>query len=756
LIAGLPLCAAAGAPGVPFTSKTPTHRAETAAESEDPAPPESSTAVEVKKEPAAQAPEAVKVEKKAEVPAPTQAAAEPAADSGTLDIKGEKDTWLSLGGTGAMVSGDAATFRQRAQVPRGFSGGIEDFHTEGEAAKNTIITLDGRGIFDNHDYLLKLNMTNSDIGYIDTGYRAFRTWYENTGGFFPPNGAFFDLYGDDEFAIDRSSVWFEAGLTVPDAPEFIFRYEHDARQGTKDSTIWGDSTLTGRAKNIARGSRGFVPTYWVMDENSDTFSLEFKHKVGDTKFGAGARYEYYSQDDGRYMHRRPQEAQDRRVTQKEIIDSDLFNIRGWQQTELDEKSSFSTAYSFTTMDTNLGGSRIYGTTFDAPYVPRFSNRQQRDEGFFSLGGGANVKDHTATLSYVTLPFEDTKLILSLRIQNEKVDALSSFEETNVGPPAALNPILVPINTVGNEESLNVSESAELRYDAIRDWLLYLSALWEQTEGNFEGRLIESDTGLNDIFWNQDICRYSQKYAAGANWYPLKEVSVAMQYYFRDRSTAYAYPQDSTPNGPFIGDRYPDFLVYQADDTHDANLRVSVRPCNVVTLVSRVDLQLIEMYSQGANLERIRSADIQNYIVSQTATWNATPRLYLQGNVTWTWSQTDTPADDVTGAAQDLVFDSYSNYWYGNFTTGYVLTQDADLQAGYSYYRSYPFFDNSGQSMPYGVDEESHEVTVGLLWRICENVRWNIKYGFMNNKDAVFGQHNNFTAHLAYSSVDMAF
>ena len=62
---------------------------------------------------------------------------------------------------------------------------------------------------------------------------------------------FFGLTGNffrrpfPEMHIDRGEAWIELGLRVPDWPEITFRYSHEFRDGQKDSTIWGDTTLTG-------------------------------------------------------------------------------------------------------------------------------------------------------------------------------------------------------------------------------------------------------------------------------------------------------------------------------------------------------------------------------------------------------------------------------------------------------------------------------------------------------------------------------
>ena len=70
--------------------------------------------------------------------------------------------------------------------PAGAFGGVEDFHYEEDIGKKGIFKVDGRGIFDNHDYSLKFDVEHPDIGYIRGGYREFRSYYDGSGGFFHP------------------------------------------------------------------------------------------------------------------------------------------------------------------------------------------------------------------------------------------------------------------------------------------------------------------------------------------------------------------------------------------------------------------------------------------------------------------------------------------------------------------------------------------------------------------------------------------
>ena len=186
-------------------------------------------------------------------------------------------------------------------MSEGLLWGIEDLHWEPNINKDVTLKLDGRAMAGNEDYLASIELSYRDVGYIKTGYRKFRTWYDGHGGYFPPNDLFFDLY-DNDFAIDRGSIWVELGLRVPKWPEITFRYERQWRDGQKDSTIWGDTNLTGLTTNPARG---IVPTFLNIDETRDIFTLDLKHTIGKTEVGVGGRYETQDSDNSRNVHRRP-------------------------------------------------------------------------------------------------------------------------------------------------------------------------------------------------------------------------------------------------------------------------------------------------------------------------------------------------------------------------------------------------------------------------------------------------------------------
>src|SRR5436190_16763759 len=148
------------------------------------------------------------------------------------------NNWIDFSVGGFMTSGNKSQSQQRFQNSRSAFGGIEDFHYQANLDKITILSIDGRALFDNDDYKLSLNVEREKIGYVRFSYSEFRTWYNGDGGYYPPSDNYYSLT-EDPLALDRGQITFEGGLTLAKAPKINFKYTHNFRNGEKSSTIWG-------------------------------------------------------------------------------------------------------------------------------------------------------------------------------------------------------------------------------------------------------------------------------------------------------------------------------------------------------------------------------------------------------------------------------------------------------------------------------------------------------------------------------------
>lgn len=681
---------------------------------------------------------------------------------------GEYNNSITFGIGDFFVSGDKAQFMRQQQLPSGTFGGLEELHLEQELGKRGLLKIDGRAIFENNDYLIKLDLSHPDKGFVRAGYQEFRTWYDGSGGFSSRSNAWITLY-DEELHIDRGDAWIEAGLTLPDWPVFTVRYDYLFREGQKDSTIWGDYNLNAGFAGAAV-VRGIVPTFLDIDEKRHVIQGDAKHTLGKTDIGLGVRYEASDLDNSRNIRRRPGDATvTRTVTQNDTVDSDLFNVRGSSETRFNEKLLFTMGGAFTRLDTDIGGSRIYGPTYGSPLNPTYANRQARDEGFYDLAGGSRSDQYVANLNLMYTPWKHFAVVPALRVEHQERNGVADFTEINI---VGTNLVSEPLINTQVRRFTEVTEGLEARYTGFKNWSLYARGEWVEGQGELKERETENDdVGLVDLERDTDSKRLVQKYSIGANWYPHRKVSLGSQYYYKDRRNDYDHNVDSaaytvSPTGTNISNFYPAFIRRHEFDTHDVNFRVTWRLLPSLTLVSRYDFQLSTFDTLGGTfgntttnvvrLKEVESAEAVTHIFGESISWNPLARLYLQGNISYVLDETETPASELTGAAANLVQNAENDYWNASLLIGYALSDKSDLLAQYTYYRADNYADNSSVSLPYGAGEEQHGVTATFLHRLRKNLLWKLQYGFFTGHSQTYGGNNDYNAHLVYSSVQYSF
>ncbi len=653
--------------------------------------------------------------------------------------------WIELSGGGFFTSGSKPQFQQRHRTEHRAFGGIEDFHYLRDLGKGFVLTLDGRGIFDNEDYRLSLDLAKENLGFLRFKYENFRTWYNGDGGWYSPGDVWYELReSDDALALDRGEFSAEAGLTLKNLPSLTFKYTHRYRDGEKSSTIWGPAYPAGFDPDLPR--RGLSPSFYEIDEESHIFELDATHQIKATALGLGLRYETTDVDNARKMTFWPGESTQRRVTDREGVSYDLFNVHAFSETWLKKNWFFSTGFSFSDLDNDFTGSRIYGEEFDVVFVPNSAN----GTGYTNLVGNARKQEYVANLNLMVIPFAHFTIVPSMRIQREDWDAESRGFQTGVNPSGSFTG-----NTDGDR--LDVRERLDLRYTGVTNWVFFARGEWTQGEGNTEERGGIGPTA--PIARETEDTRFFQKYSAGAKWYATRSFSIDAGGYYKLNAYDYDHSLDSTPNAS--ANRYPAYLVMQDFETYDGNVRVTLRPLKNLTLVSRYEYQLSTINTKpdsASGLGRVESSEMTSHIIAQNVSWTPWSRLYLQAGFNYVLSETKTPAsrfvpEDLAAAP---ILDAQNNYWTLNFSSGLVLDDKTDLNVGYSYYRADNFQDNASVGVPYGTGAEEHGVTATLTRRLTQNLRLTLKYGYFHYEDETSGGHNNYQAHYVSSGLQYRF
>jgi hypothetical protein len=644
--------------------------------------------------------------------------------------------WIELGVGGTLIDGNRGAFQQRSGLPRGAFGGVESFHFEQEVPNDGLLKVDGRGIFDNHDYSIRLELDYPYQYFFRIGYSEFRTWYDGSGGFFRPSDTWFPP-PTDALHLDRSELRVEAGLRTPDLPELTVRYSLHTREGAKDATAWGDTTQTG-----GLGTRNIVPAFRDIDETRHQFALDARHTLGSTALGLGFRYEIQEQDNSLNLRRNPGEANDRRATQNDSFDADLFHVHATSQSPLRENLLFTTGYAYTDLDSDFTGYRIYGTTYD----PDFANRLPDFNSFEALTGSSRLSQHVVNLNLLYRPWEPVAVIPSARIEKQDITSHSHWSQ----PAQPFSPNLQEASA--DRGLLNVSEALELRYTGLTNWVFSTRGYWLQGRGDLDESWENRGTGANVLTRSTDDERFVQKYTAGIRWYPLRRFNLGAGYSYKLRDNNYDHPTDSTSNDPASGNRYPAFLLAQRFHTHEANFKSTWRPRHNVTLVARYAYQVSEIQTRPDNLDRLTTADITSHITGASVSWIPLARIYLQGNLNYVFDRTDTPA----AALSNAVLDARNDYWTTSLVVGLAVDNKTDLTGSYFFYRADNYVDNSTAGLPFDSGAEEHGLQATLSRQLSARIRCSLRYAYFTSNDSLYGGRRDYDAHLVHSTLQYRF
>lgn len=652
--------------------------------------------------------------------------------------------WIELG-TGALLTQDyAGGAEQHTELNSGAFGGIQDLHYQVNVAKQTTLTIDGHSIFDDHDYQFGLGLKKEDLGFINFDVENFRTWYSGAGGYLPENGTAYSL-PMDTLSLDRGKISVEAGLTKKDIPQITFKYTHAYRNGQKNSTLWGPVEVNYSDYRV-------YPTIENVNESSDTFQLDMKHNYKKLNYGAGVSYETGSVNDANYITYYSGQPAQQDATDQQNASYDMFSTHAFAESWVKNNLFFSSGFMFANLDDTFTGSRIYGDDFDVVYS---SSYPAAGMGFTDLNGGAHKNEYIENLNLMWQPTKTFTISPSLRVQNENWNANSSGVGTlDTGDQQ-------PFNANSGRNSLDVTERLDARYIGVTNWVFTTGGQWTEGQGNLyenDGLTQVNGIGVAPVQFSTDDRRLFQKYSANARWYPLARTSLDFSGYYKINRYNYSFTQDSTDNANAsngsYAPAYPGFLVYQGFETLDGNVRLSLRPWNKVTLVSRYEYQTSDINTQPAQnsgLGEQETSRMFTHIIGQNASWTPLNWLCLQAGFNYVISETETPADGYTQA----ILNSQNNYWTVNFDSGFVLDAKTDLNIGYFYYCA-DDYQPPVDGVPFGAGAEEHSVTATLTRRITQNLRWNLRYAYTHYDDTASSGQFSYDAHLIYSSIQYRF
>ncbi|MBL9188962.1 MAG: hypothetical protein JNK23_15875 [Opitutaceae bacterium] len=648
---------------------------------------------------------------------------------------------ISFSAGGALQDGDRPAFQKYSGHKKAGYGGIEDF-TWSRTTDSSLLRLELRALAGDEDYRLHVRWEKFDAYYVEANYRRFRIFTDGSGGYFRPRALTFS-YFDEALELDRSYLSFEIGTLTPDRPQFRLRYDRNTRDGLKNSLRWGDSNLAGQPFV----PRAFSPSYLVVDEVRDIFTAEASQQTESTNWKLVGRYERTRQDNHHVARRRPGENQDRYVTQVEGRRTDHISGHGYYDSIVNEQLRVSAGGLATAIDSNLYGSKIYGGTPDADYSATFARRQAGDVGYFGLTGDSHLRQYVANLNAVWQPAKFWTIRPGVKYDHLRIDGAETHTDTDFGGGAAAAAIQRLTESANRTSWNEVTGDLEVRLSRWPSLSLYARAIWNTGEGTLVEQSILLPNRAPVIDQDTDYERQGERYLVNATWQVRPGLSVGVQFNHRLKTADYRSRRDNTLNTS--NNRYPAYLIDQDIEARDVTAHASWRPGASLSLVTRYAHQRSTITSTFANQPEIRNGVLTRSVISQSATWTVTPRLYLTAAGTVTYDQLQVPRHRLT-------YFSDNNYTSVNLGGGYALGKVTDLQLDAYFYRADNYTDNSAVTLPLNAGQMVRSAYLTWIRRHSERLTFIAKYGYATNRDGSFAGYNNFNAHQLYWKVQYKF
>jgi hypothetical protein len=700
--------------------------------------------------------------------------------------------YITFSAGGADVNGSKAAYQARTQNAKTGAAGIEDMRFDYDLKDKTTLTVTGRALAGQEDYLLNFKLTKAEVGSVEVGYKTFRTFYDGAGGFFPIGNVWLPLASRPIY-VDRGQLYLNATVAMPKAPVFNFKYTHSTRDGRKDSTILGDTNLTGipiysgtGSVNPISATRKLLPTYVDLDEKTDTWEIDMHHKVGNTTAVVSIGGNAIKNLNVRYMQQNIGElavfpapvfttptvnnvraGSPRRTTMTQRHEEDGYHASATFETVVDSKLTLFGGLQYHTADVEIATSRQMINTFASvlgvrDYPGGFNNNNPANaRAPYHLVAKGDLEFNVLTGNFGARFKPSPNVAIEAALRGERWedsgrnfgDYSSQGVNTNTG-------VVTSYASKGQHGVENVetpwTPTLDFRYTGIKNVALY--ANWEYRTAK-QDELVRYE-GLNGLtkaneldMIGKNIEEKHSNLTLGMSWTVNSNLNLRAEVYTKDHSNDFDGYDD------VLGRNY--VLNY---DIYGTKLTAVVKPTNALSFTSRYVLQRGKssvfhsgLTTAGVINGSVDGNDSTRHNFSEGITWSVSKDLYVQANGTVVYDQVQTMYPWISGIAKRNFRNADNNYVTGDATVGFTIDRNTDGMIQATYYRANNFdVDYAPVGMPLGASAKESTISVGVRHKLDAKTVISGKVGYCDNENATRGGFADFSGPLAYLSVTRAF
>jgi hypothetical protein len=636
------------------------------------------------------------------------------------------------------VSGDEGKFREIEGMKSGFGGGIEHFALEERKSSGETVSAEGRVLFPDEDFQIKLEVRKPDVGFVRGGFEQWRKYYDDTGGYYRPfSTPSFDLGRDLHLDIGRA--WIDFGLTLPHWPRIIVGYEYQFRQGDKSMLTWGD----------VNGKR-IYPSAKNINQDVHIAKLDITHDISGWRIEDSARVEVYSLRTVRA---------DRQSFPDQIFVHDrqsATHVQGMNalrlEREINDNWLLTAGYLYSRLD---GDASFNVSTLDGAGVPTIGEFWSSDLLLFKR------EAHVSSLATLFQPLDGLNISLGLQGEWQRQEGSGNIRvdqddptspDAFLGDPATLNSDL---------DKSQIMESASVRYTKIPFTVLFGEVRFEQESiGQFEQEHVSAELPWEENTYaflrETDATNHRRNGRLGFNVSPWAWFNLSAHYRNRVSETDYDHRLDLAADestGILISNPgYSAFIRHRELDTDEAETKLVLRPVNWLRATLTYQW-LASDYSTTTHPVTNSSApegllagsnDSHRYGLGVTVT--PFQRLYISGAFTYTESRLSSATYGETAAAP-YEGEIYTVLASANF----ALNKATDLHCVYSYSDA-DYGQNNFDGLPMGLTYQRHGILAGVSRRLTSNLVSTLRYGFYRYLEPSSGRINDYTAHGIFATV----
>lgn len=692
---------------------------------------------------------------------------------------------------GANVHGSKAAYQARTQSARTGALGIEELRFDYDLKDKTTLTLDGRALAGQEDYLLSFKLQKAEVGSVEVGYKTFRTFYDGAGGFFPIGNTWLPLSSRPLY-VDRGQLFLNGTLALPKAPVISFKFTHSTRDGRKDSTSWGDTNLTGipiyagpGAVNPFAAMRKLLPAYVDLDEKNDAWEISLRHKFGNTSFVLAAGGNSIDNRNIREMQQNIGElapfpalvftaptlnneraGSPRRTTMTQTHQEDGYHASASFETIFNDKVTLFGALQYHTAEADITLARHFRATIASAsgvreYVGGFVNSGPTARAPYNFTSRGNL-DYDVLTGHLGARFNPTpNLAVEAALRGERwKDSGNNLGQYSSQGVALATGVVTSyasqgLHGVQNKET-PWTPTVDVRYTGIRKLALY--ANWEYRTAKqdehvrYEG--LNGLTKLNELdLVGKDIQQTHTNAKLGANWSPLAALSLRAELFTKDHENDFAGYDDAAGR---------DYVLNY--DIYGTKLTAIVKPGAAVSLTTRYTLQRSKsavfhagLTTTGAINGTVDGNDSTRHSISETIAWNITKNLWVQANGTVVFDQMQTVYPWVSGVAKQNLRNADNNYATGDLTLGFAIDRKTSATIQGTYYRA-SNFDTAYATygLPLGAGARESTISLGVRRKLTDKTLLSAKLGYFDTDNTARGGFSDFSGPLGYLSVQHAF